>query len=87
MTRGALQDKTAAAGVPPLTLELVLVLVGSLLLPDQDLGGHVQADHARVGHQEEHDELLAHHPQGLVLPAVDGGWTEEQKGNKGGGGG
>lgn len=57
-----------------LTLELVLVLIGSLLFPDQDLGGYVQADHARVGHQEEHDELLAHHPQRLVFPAVDGGW-------------
>lgn len=54
-----------------LTLELVLVLIGSLLFPDQDLGGHVQADHTRVGHQEKHDKLLAHYPQGFVLPAVD----------------
>lgn len=65
------RQRRSTAEFSSLTLELVLVLIGSLLLPDQDLGGHVQTDNTRVGHQEEHDELLAHHPQRLVLPTVD----------------
>ena len=59
-----------------LTLELVLVLIGALVLSDQDLGGHVQTDHAWVRHQEEHDKLLAHYSQGFVLPTVHRRWRE-----------
>lgn len=64
-------DVSAEGGDSGLTLELVLVPIGSVVLSNQDLSSHVQADHAGVGHQEEHDELLAHHPQRLVLPTVD----------------
>lgn len=60
---------------PVLTLELVLVLICAVVLSDQDLCGHVQTDHTGTGHQEEHDKLLAHHPQRFVLPTVNRGWT------------
>lgn len=69
-----LRDTLYLAG-SALTLELVLVLICTLVLSDQDLGGHVQTDNTRVRHQEEHDKLLAHHPQRLVLPTVNRGWT------------
>lgn len=61
-----------------LTLELVLVLLGAVVLSNQDLSSHVQTDHARAGHQEEHDELLTHDPQRFVLPAVHRSWQDEK---------
>lgn len=53
-----------------LTLELALVLINHLVLSNEDPGSNLQTDHPRCGHQEQHDKLLAHHPQRLVLPAV-----------------
>lgn len=52
-----------------LTLELALVLVHHLVFSYQDLGGGFQAHYTGTGHQEEHDKLLTHHTQRLVLTA------------------
>lgn len=53
-----------------LTLELVLVLICTLVLSDQNLGGHIQTDNPGIRHQEEHDKLLAHDAQRFVLPVA-----------------
>lgn len=52
-----------------LTLKLALVLVHHLVFSNQDLGSDFQAHHTGTRHEEEHDKLLAHHTQGLVLTA------------------
>lgn len=61
-----------------LTLELIFVLICCLVLSDEDLGSHVQANHTRTGNQEEHNKLLAHYPQRLVFPAVHRGWRKQR---------
>lgn len=54
-----------------LTLKFAFVDVLNRVLPNKNLCSHLQTDHTRSGHQEQHDKLLTHHPQGLVFATVD----------------
>lgn len=62
-----------------LTFELVLVLICTLVLSNQDFSGYIQTDDGRTRNQEEHDKLLAHHPQRFVLATVNGGWRGQTR--------
>lgn len=71
---GCMFEKQAARSDSWLTLELVLVLLSTVVLSNQNLSSHVQTDHTRIRHQEEHDKLLTHDPQWFVLPTVNRSW-------------